>query len=48
VELLQGWHPELTTARSARIARLLPLDEIGPIDTLPLCIAGREACRQLA
>lgn len=47
-ELLQGWQPELDAARSARIARLLPLDEIGPIDTLPLCIAGREACRKLA
>ncbi len=47
-ELLQGWQPELDPVRSARIARLLPLDAIGPIDTLPLCIAGREACRKPA
>ena len=47
-ELLQGWQPEPDPARSARIARLLPLDAIGPIDTLPLWIAGRAACRQLA
>lgn len=47
-ELLQGWQPELDPVRSARIARLLPLDAIGPIDMLPLCIAGREACRKLA
>ena len=47
-ELLAGWHPQLDPVRSARIARLLPEREIGPIETLPLCIAGREACRQMA
>ncbi|MDO8960289.1 MAG: beta-N-acetylhexosaminidase [Rhodocyclaceae bacterium] len=46
-ELLIEWQPVLDPVRSARIARLLPTDEIGPIDTLPLCIAGRAACRQL-
>jgi beta-N-acetylhexosaminidase len=47
-ELLTGWHPQPDPLRSARIARLLPANEIGPIDALPLCIAGREACRHLA
>jgi len=48
LEVLAGWHPELDPVRSARIARLLPTHELGPIDVLPLCIAGREACHQLA
>jgi len=48
LEVLAGWHPVLDPVRSARIARLLPTHELGPIDALPLCIAGREACRQLA
>lgn len=46
-ELLIEWQPVLDPARSARIARLLPIDVMGPIDALPLCIAGRAACRQL-
>lgn len=46
VELLAGWKPPPDPVRSARIARLLPTQTIGNIDTLPLCIAGREACRQ--
>jgi len=48
LEVLAGWHPVLDPVRSARIARLLPTHELGPIDALPLCIAGREACHQLA
>jgi beta-N-acetylhexosaminidase len=50
-ELLANWRPEPDPLRSERIARLLPVHGIGDIDALPLfplCVAGREACRQLA
>lgn len=47
-ELLSGWQPVIDPVRSARIARLLPTQAIGAIDTLPLYLTGREACRQLA
>ncbi|MDI6747714.1 MAG: beta-N-acetylhexosaminidase [Rhodocyclaceae bacterium] len=47
-ELLSGWQPQPDPLRSARIARLLPVKAIGPIDALPQYIAGRAACRQLA
>jgi len=46
-ELLANWHPQLDPLRSARIARLLPQEEIGNIDALPLCIAGRAVCHAL-
>ena len=47
-ELLAGWRPVPDPVRSARIAALLPVRPPGPIDLLPLCIAGRAVCRQLA
>jgi beta-N-acetylhexosaminidase len=46
-ELLAEWRPVLDPERSARIALLLPQDEIGDIETMPLCIAGRKACQLL-
>lgn len=50
-ELLAGWQPEPDPLRGARIARLLPQGAMGSmdlLDQLPLCRAGREACRRLA
>jgi beta-N-acetylhexosaminidase len=48
IELLAQWTPTLDPLRSARIARLVPASPLEDIDAMPLCLAGREACRALA
>jgi len=46
-QVLDAWQPQLEQKRSERIAKLLPAGEIGAIDALPRCIAGRQACQAL-
>ncbi len=48
IELLAQWAPNLDPLRSARIARLVPASPLDEIDAMPMCLAGREACRALA
>lgn len=51
-QVLDRWRPAPDSPRSERsrerIARLLPSGVLGDIDALPLCLAGRAACRALA
>lgn len=51
-QVLAQWRPAPDALRSERsserIARLLPSGVLRDIDALPLCLAGRAACRSLA
>lgn len=45
--VLAAWQPEPDPARGRRIAALLPQGDGTGLTALPLCEAGREACRML-
>jgi beta-N-acetylhexosaminidase len=45
--VLANWRPEPDLVRSERIASLLPQGDGTALAALPLCEAGREACRML-